>query len=71
MYFTVFCFFTNQAREVAVEARTANTQGRLARCTQLRAIKDVPTRWGSTFEMLERLLQLEDHLNVVEGMLLL
>ena len=56
---------------MAVEARTANTQGRLARYTQLRAIKDVPTRWGSTFEMLERLLQLEDHLNVVEGMLLL
>ena len=50
------------ARRVSVAARTPTINNTLLKNNCKKAILDVPTRWGSSYEMVERLLELKSKL---------
>lgn len=51
-----------KARSVVVAARTPRIRSILVRMGKNHPIKDINTRWGSTYEMLDRLLDLKEPL---------
>ena len=61
-------YFGFQVRDVVTTLRTHSVENVLLRYTDLVAVKDVVTRWGSTKRMIQRLIDMRPALQQLEGL---